>query len=389
MSDYRRQQNDHECPPRPRDPADQPNPPGGDPCAELPKTTPPKLKDPEKCPPDPNCKCPRPPTTDSNCLEELISRQSAEIAAAEKAKPFKADLEALLVKAKAAGQDYTRAKFEKLVKQWVEQDLAIAELARKVACALPCWRCVIECYICPLLNDMRYAEQALLGDGTQYTEVHNLYDLQYWHTRDKEKKERTFNRIKAVLAQWEKPAATIEKVLADNQALADAIAKLVGTDPGRAVYDLFLRLIPMHLAIAPPRDSAWTTRIPKEYTEFCECDEGTSDDCCGPDTGELSFRQRLIGPQPYLIDPKDYFTIICCLVQNRYHPAKDALAQAEADWTTVDNLIKRYRAQVDNGLKNFEKDAKGAIPLVVDCCDHEKNHDDDDDHHDRPSQTRR
>jgi hypothetical protein len=99
----------------------------------------------------------------------------------------------------------------------------------------------------------------------------------------------------------------------------------------------------------------------------------------------LSLRQRLIGPQPYLIDPHLYFDVICCLVQNRYHPAKDALAQAEADWTTVDNLIKRYKAQVESGLKTFEKDAKGAIPLVVDCCDYEKGDDD----HDRTQQTRR
>src|SRR5690349_3543487 len=100
MSDYRRQQPpEHECPPRPRDPASQPHPPGGDTCDDLPTTTPPTLKDPEKCAPDPSCKCPRTPPVDSNCLEQLISQQGAEIAAAEKAKAFKADLEALLVKA--------------------------------------------------------------------------------------------------------------------------------------------------------------------------------------------------------------------------------------------------------------------------------------------------
>lgn len=372
MSDYRRQPPEHECPPRPRDPADQPHPPGVDTCKELPTTTPPTLKDPEKCAPDPACTCPRTPPADSNCLEQLIAQQGAEIAAAEKAKAFKADLEALLVKAKASGQEYTRAKYDKLVKQWLEEDLAIAELVRKVTCALECWRCVIECYICPILNDMHYAEQVLAGDGTQYTEVHNLYDLQYWRARDRDAKERTFNRIKTVLAAWEKPATTIEKALADNQTLIDAIGKLIGTDPGRAVYDVFFRLVPMHLAIAPPSNSGMTTRIAKEFTEFCTCDTGQPDDCCGPDVGELSLRQRLIGPQPYLIDPHDYFSVICCLVQNRYHPAKDALAQAEADWTAVDNLIKRYKAQVDNGLKTFEKDAKAAIPLTIDCCDYEK-----------------
>jgi hypothetical protein len=92
--------------------------------------------------------------------------------------------------------------------------------------------------------------------------------------------------------------------------------------------------------------------------------------------GEPSLRQRLIGPQPYLVDPNDYFKIICCLVEQRYGPAKDALGQAEAGWVTVDNLIKRYKGQLENGLKSFEKDARGAIPAVIDCCDHERDDDD-------------
>jgi hypothetical protein len=120
----------------------------------------------------------------------------------------------------------------------------IAELIRTLVCALPCWRCVIECYVCPLLNDLHYAEQWLYGDGTLYADVHNLHDLHYWHTRNKEVHERRFNRIKAVLAAWEKPAQTIEKALNDNQALIDAACKLVGTDPGKAVYDVFLKLVP-------------------------------------------------------------------------------------------------------------------------------------------------
>ena len=39
---------------------------------------------------------------------------------------------------------------------------------------------------------------------------------------------------------------------------------------------------------------------------------------------------------------------------------------------TVDNKIKRFKAQIENGLKNFDRDAKAAIPGVVDCCKYEK-----------------
>src|SRR5438105_5893787 len=112
MNDNKRQQTGHACPPAPRDPADQPYTPGVDTCVDLPTTTPPTLDPPPKCDPDPDCKCPKGPGSDTNCLEKLIADQASEIAKAEKAKTFKADLEALLAKAKTASQDYTRAKYE-------------------------------------------------------------------------------------------------------------------------------------------------------------------------------------------------------------------------------------------------------------------------------------
>lgn len=381
MSDYKKNPG-HECPPTPDDPADQPKPPGGN-CDDLPPTTPPVLDPPAKCPdPDPDCKCPKPPGSNPNCLESLIETQTAAINAADKAKAFKTDLEALLAKAKAAGADYTRDKYDKLLKQWLDQDREIADLIRTLVCAVPCWRCIIECYICPLLNELHYAEKWLYDDGKLYTTVNDLYDLKYWHTRDRDAKERRYLRIKGVLTAWEKPAQTIEKALTDNKALIEAIKKSVGSEPGKAIYDLFLKLVPMHLAIAPPAGPGTTTRIDKKFTEFCDCNKGTPDDCCGPDVGELSLRDRLIGPQPHLIDPNDYFTVICCLVEKRYGPAKDAWTKAESDLATVENRINRLKTQLDDGLKNFEKTAKGSIPSVIDCCDYEK------DDEEEPKQTR-
>jgi hypothetical protein len=341
-------------------------------CSPIPPTTPPTFNPPEPCPPDPTCHCPGGGGgSDANCLEKLIARQAAEIAAAAKAASFKTDLEGILAKAKLATQDYTRVKYDALVQRWVDQDAAVAELIRKLVCALPCWKCVIECHICPLLNDLHYAEQQLCGDRTQYTDVHNLYDLLYWHSRNRDAKERQFNRIQAVLGAWASPAKTIDATLGSNQALIDAASKLVGTNPAAAVYDVFLKLVPLDLAIAPQAGSKWTTRISKEFTAFCTCDEGKPDDCCGPDVGELSLRQRLIGPQPYLIDPNEYYKVICCLVEERYHPAKDAFAKADADWAAVDAQIKSLKAKIDNGIKSFEQTAKGAIPNNVDCCNYE------------------
>lgn len=385
MSQYQQRQHPghgQECPPQP-DPAPQPHPPTkGEECEALPTTTPPEIVKPTKCPdPVPPCECPAPPGSSSNCLETLIADQAAQIAAAEKAKTFKADLETLLGKAKAAGQEYNRDKYDGLVKRWVEADAAIAELIRKLVCAVPCWRCIIECHVCPLLNELHYAEQWLYATapapapGTTPPTVPNLHDLLYWHTRDKEAKERRFLRIKKVVEVWtlEKPAQTIDRILGENQKLIETAGKLLGsTDASKAVYDVFLRLVPLHLAIAPPKGSAWTTKIAKEYTEFCGCDTGTKDDCCGPDVGEWGLRQRLIGPQPYLIDPNAYFDVICCLVEKRYAPAKDALAEAEAKIVTVDGEIKRYKALLtEERLKALHQEARAAIPSNVDCCDYE------------------
>jgi len=41
-------------------------------------------------------------------------------------------------------------------------------------------------------------------------------------------------------------------------------------------------------------------------------------------------------------------------------------------FTTAENDIKRSKVVVENGLKTFDKDAKGAIPTEIDCCELQK-----------------
>ena len=346
-------------------PADLPNDPGGD-CEPFPEDTPPKLPDPPKCPDPPSeCHCPTPPPTGTNCLDELIEIQNREISEAERAKVFKAELETLLKQANAVKLDYTQEKYDKLVKEWVRLDGEIKELIRKLVCAVPCWRCLIECFICPLINDIRDREYRLYGDGTLYTTVNSLQDMRYWRERNLDAKKRVLDRIKAVLKAWETPAQTIEKVLADNAKLIADAGKLLAPDAAKVVYDVFLKLVPLHLAIAPPASAGVGTAIDKQYTEFCECDEGVPDDCCGPDVGVLTVRQRLIGPQPYLVKPSDYFPIICCIAKQRYLPANAAYAAAKSEFEIVDAQVKRLTGEMDEKLKALEKTAKAALP--ADC----------------------
>lgn len=380
MNEYTRKHPSHECPPPPENPAWQPNPFGnGEDCKPFPETKPPTVPEPEKCPPpDKCCECPSTPDTSPTCLEDLIAEQTADLSASENAVKFKQELEALLEKAKAARQAYTRDVYEDLVEEWLKQDVLIAELIRKLVCAVPCWICILDCHVCPLLNELHYAEKWLYDDGQLYSDVHDLHDLEYWYTRDVAAKKHTLTRITGILAAWEKPVATISDALKANKALHDAASAVIGTEPGKAIYDVFLRLVPMHLAIAPPAGEKTTTKIDKKYTKFCKCDDRQPEWCCGINVGERSLRQRLIGPQPHLIDPNQYFDLICCLVKNRYTPAQNEFNKSDAGLKAVQTRIANYEKALKDWPKDFEKNAKGAIPSVINCCDYEP---DDDDHH--------
>jgi hypothetical protein len=386
MSEKR--QTDRDCEPT-KDPAGQPKPPGdGTGCTPLVQVKAPDLKEPKVChdPPE-DCSCLPKPTKDTTCLQKLIDKQAADILAAEKAKTFKTELEKVLDAAKKASLAYTSDKYKTLLEEWVRQDAAIAELLRKLECAVPCWSCILDCYLCPLLNDLLYAKQYLYNDGKLCTDVHDLYDMQYWHQRNKAAKQRTFDRIAGVIAAWSDPAKTIEATLNANKALIDSAGKVIGQTAGQALYDVFVLLVQRHLLIAPPATDA-TTKIDKKYTEYCmcekgekgeaddccTCDKGEADDCCGPDVGEWSLRRQLAGGAlPYLIHPKDYFALICCLVEQRYAPAKEALSTAETALAGVTDQITRYETQLKNGwVKVFETAAKAAIPSSIDCCDYDK-----------------
>lgn len=367
MSDYQHNHKDYGCP-HPNGPANQPPVPGDD-CKEPPlKNFPPECKPtcPEK---ERHCTCPTPPTQTEHCLEDLIEAQTKKLTVADKAKAFKGELESLLTKAKAASLEYNVDTYKKLVDLWIRQDSDIVDLIRKLECAVPCWRCVIECYVCPLLDELHLAERWLYGDDKTHCELNDLYELRFWHERNRDAAERVFERVKAVLTAWEKPAQTIAKNLETNAKLIIDCRTALGADSAKAVYDVFLKLIPMHLAIAPPvaAPENWVTKIGNCYTQFCGCDIGEPEACCGPDVGKLSMRQRLIGSQPYLVKPNDYFKVICCLADKRYRPANERLAAATAEFEKYNNAIKSTRAQIDNGLKDFEKKAKAGIPSAIEC----------------------
>jgi hypothetical protein len=350
-------------------PADQPKAPE-DPCKCQP-TEPVDAKPPgyPQAPvrPPSGCHCPDQVAPTPPCLDDLISEQNSLIVQAETAKAFKSELEGILTKARSASVDYNQDKYIELLDRWKDQDEDISELTRKLTCSVKCWRCVIECYVCPLLTAMRDAERTLYGQRKKYDTIDSIYDLRHWRERDLAFKRETFDRVKSVLGAWESPAKTLDKILTDNANTIKDLGKTLVPDGAKAVFDVILKLIPRHLAIAPPA-AVSETKIEKKYTQFCECDPEPAADCCGPYVGIWTLRQRLVGPLPYLVKPSEHFKIICCLVEKRYVPAKNDFAIADSALKTTENEIKRLVDLVTNGLKGFDATARAAIPATARCC---------------------
>lgn len=366
----------HKCPPAVEDPARQPNPPNHEECASpVPPKQAPRPDAPAKCPePDCCCHCPSPPGSTSNCLEKLIETQNDDITAADKAK-FKAELVQILEKAKAAKELYTRELYDGLKATWIEQDAKIADMIRRLECSVRCWDCILECHICPLLYKLHAAEKWLYDDEKRYAAVNDLYDQQYWLEREHGARERKVKRIRDVIKVWESPKVSIETALKDNKKLIDTNDPLIGTQPGKVIYEIFFELVPRHLAIAPPADVA-ETKIDKRYTEFCDCGTWDPDDCCGPNVAVPGFRQRIIPPQAYLIKPDDYFDLMCCLIDKKFKPANDDLIDANLQLALLRSEIKRFEDAIGAGWQaRLKAEANGAIPILPDCCEYEHKHD--------------
>jgi len=339
-------------------------------CTALPPTTAPDLPKPKVC--VPQCACPSTPGDTGQCFDKLIDQQAKAAAVADSAKAFKTELEGLLVKAKAAAADYTADKYQGLLKQWKTADDSLAALIKKLVCAIPCWYCVIECEICPLLYSIRALELKLNGLMMPYATVDSLTDLAYWWSRERDRRQDQFNRVKAVMTAWESPAKTIAKAIADNTKLISDAGSVLAPDIPKLLYDVFFRILPLHLAIAPPLSSGYTTSIDKVYVDLCGCDEdGPPDDCCGPNLGPLSMRSRLVGPQPYLIPPATFFDLMCCLVSNRYQPAKKALDDAAGELANATAAVTKAIADISAQQKSLPADAKTALSKIIDCSNYQ------------------
>lgn len=363
----------------------------------------PRTPCPERC--DYDCKCPTKPGSTASCFDELIREQTELLNKAATAKQFKDELQGLLDKATVARQNYSPKKYTELLEIWTKQNKDIEALVDKIPCHVSCWKCLIRCEICPLIYDIRDMQRELEGVGDPNHEAKSLRDQHYWYSRLRYSRESTFNRIKDVLKAWEDPSKSIEKNLNDNRALIDKIDNsTLCSEPVDAIFDIFVKLVPMHLAIGPrtvvePTNETdvktyiSNSNIEKWYLDICGCDSETPDECCGPNVGVPTVIEQLIGPQAYIVEPDKYFDILCCLATRRYIPAKKHLDAAIAKLAVVEEEIKKYEVGIPKKKKELFQDYRASVIVPVDCSKYLKPKDngdtnpkDDCDDGEKPSQ---
>ncbi|SDJ22368.1 hypothetical protein SAMN04487926_13819 [Paraburkholderia steynii] len=400
-------------------------------CANFPDApTPPEIPKPILC--LATCECPTVPGDDSQtCLDELIRAQNELVKKAERAQAFADELTDIQNKAKSAQTDYTKTRFEDLRKTWKAQDDLIFELLPKLTCAVSCWECLLECRLCKQLGQIRVLDERLNGPtgwrldqggkkvaGPQITgpltnQVYSLFDLQAWHQRNVTQLEARLKRIKDVLAAWEKPSDRLGEVLELNNQLIIDTQAVIASDPAKAVYDVFMTLLPRHWAIRP-RDEGpkneWKSSIKTMYITICEehkdskdpepdcgqgkphdgkqddkpndtqdgkkddetkppkdgfkCDDSLPDECCGPDVGVPSLRQHLVGALPYIVNPDKLPWIIGCIAVTRLRPASDEFAAAQAKLAITTAEIEHTKKLIEDGIAALQTNFR-AEP--IDC----------------------
>jgi hypothetical protein len=340
-------------------------PPPGDPkkCDPLnPAPTAPELPPATECPQP--CDCPTPPGgTPDDCLDKLIRCQAKIVKQADRAKALVDELTEIQGKVASAKVEYTQKRYADLKKLWEEQDKLIAALTEKVKCSVPCWECLLECRLCPQLAEIRNLEDRLSD------KVYSLLDLQFWHQRNVAQMEARVKRIKDVLAAWEKPSTTLGDALEKNGKLLTDLPALLATDAAKAIFDIFMTLVPRHMAIRP-RDA--TTTIKDKFINICCCPKGTPDDCCGPDVGILTLRERLVGLLPYIVDPANLTKIICCITKERLEPASTQLADAQANLAAVSAEIEQTTKLITDKTAGLAAAFTAELANPIDCSPYKK-----------------
>jgi len=298
----------------------------------------------------------------------VITEESKKIAAADQAKAFVDVLGQIQKSANDAKGKYTRSVYESLRDGWIKFDGdLLLRVTKQLECTIRCWECVVECRLCPLLKAIRDRQLVLDGKVDNLPKsVDSLRELLCWHQRNVAFRQADFDRVNGVLTAWvTDPVGKLQKAMADNIDLAGKILDTMATDNVGALWNIFMRLLPLHMAIAPRGQKS---AIDPAYLTICDnCDPDDPTWCCTVHVGERSIRQQLIGPVPYIVDPDRYPDVICCLVTQRYQKASVLLAKAKAEYAEVQSRIERVTTEIGDRKKSLADDFKGDLTTPIDC----------------------
>jgi len=296
--------------------------------------------------------------TDPNCIELEIQRLSGIIAAADKVKANKSELEQLLPKATKASQDYSETVYDALLVRWKALDKALAtDLLPKLDCTIKNWRWLLECRVCPLLANIKALDDKLMGTcepGTPQA-CEGLYDKKNRLTQKLTRLTRKADWLKDTLATWEKPADTLKALLDANEALKNKVSDNIGKPDARAyVWDVWTKLLPLHL-IMGPRDANGrvVSEIESKLRYCCANDKRDPKDPKAP-----TVLERLLRPQPHLVVPSQYFDGVLCPLIEEYTAARTAASDQSSELEKASAEIKRTEDKIAESKKNFEANAK-------------------------------
>lgn len=281
---------------------------------------------------------------DKDGFGKLMNQISKDIAVGAVRKEQMAELGKLESNLRSAADQYDARKYDELVERWREQDGRIADLLAK-------WRGQKEPLngieqVRKLYDDIAALEKQMEDDPPLADDGKGLNTRRALQQLKRDVSYRKCERAREQLSAWDKPAQTLDKVLADNdKAIAEANKIIDRTDVPTLAFDLYFKLIPVHLHIKPE----------DEYTQV-ELD-GDESDLLEVD-GSLDY--ALPKPLPSLIRPADYPARYMREVET-LAAATSELAAATGALAAIDAASARTTSQIVEQRNNLDKAARAIL----------------------------
>lgn len=299
-------------------------------------------------------------------VEALLDQVAKELTAfeAKKLADLKKELEQVRDKKKTAIEEYS--KDHKLLREkWCAQQQIIERLVASLKCAFPGekWKEILaDCLCCRLADEKNLAEKI-----RQRIKCCRGPKERAW-----EEKKDLMTAAKARLDTLIAMTTKIKAQLGDNDKLIDEVKQLLGgNSQADALYVMFVKLLPLHVALRPDDVSAECKRFGADDTVESLCkdvacpnnypDDGACEEKASP-TEETKPPARR--PVPWILLPEALGDEINCAAED-YRKAKNAAADAEAKYKDgpddIESLRKdlaNLRAKLEENIRKCLKDRK-------------------------------